>query len=63
MIGELIDYLGLQILQKNKGIFMSQEKYLRDMLKRFQMEDYKHVLTPMITGCKLCVDDGSADVN
>ena len=26
------------------------------------MEDYKPVSTPMITGCKLCVDDGSADI-
>ena len=27
------------------------------------MEDYKPVSTPMITGCKLCVDDGSTDVD
>ena len=39
MIGELTFYLGLQIQQKNIGKFISQEKYLREMLKRFQMED------------------------
>ena len=39
MIGELTFYLGFQILQKNTRIVISQEKYLRDMLKRFQMED------------------------
>ena len=33
MIGELTFYLGLQILQNNIGIFISQEKYLRDMLE------------------------------
>ena len=33
------------------------------MLKRFQMEDCKPVSTPMIIRCKLCVDDGSADVD
>ena len=27
------------------------------------MEDYKLVSTPMITGCKLCVDDGSTDID
>ena len=38
MIGELTFSLELQILQKKKGIFISQEKYLRDMLNFFQME-------------------------
>ena len=37
MIGELTFYTGLQILQKPGGIFISQGKYLRDMLKRFQI--------------------------
>ena len=27
------------------------------------MEDCKPVSTPMITGCKLCDDDGSADID
>ena len=63
MIGELTFYLGLQIQQKNTGIFILQEKYLREMLKRFQMEDCKPVSTPMITGCKLCANDGSTDVD
>ena len=43
--------------------FISQEKYLREMLKRFKMEDCKPVSNPMITGCKLCADDGSADID
>ena len=63
MIGEHTFYLGLQILQKNKGIFISQEKYLRDMLKIFQMEEWKPVSTPMITKCKLGADDGSMDID
>jgi uncharacterized membrane protein YciS (DUF1049 family) len=50
MIGELSFFLGLQITQKFEGIFLSQEKYLREMLKRFQMEDSKPVGTPMVTG-------------
>ena len=33
------------------------------MLKKFQMEDCKPVPTPMITGCKLCANDGSTDVD
>ena len=34
-------------------MFIYQQKYLREMLKRFQMEDSKPVGTPMVTGCKL----------
>ena len=63
MIGELTFYLGLQIQQKDIGTFISQEKYLREMLKMFKMEYCKSVSTPMITGCKLCADDGSNDVD
>ena len=33
------------------------------MLKKFKMEDYKPMSTPMITGCKLCADDGSTDID
>jgi hypothetical protein len=35
MIGELSYFLGLQINHGSAGIFISQEKYLKDMLKRF----------------------------
>jgi hypothetical protein len=38
MIGEMSFFLGLQITQRHEGMFISQEKYLREMLKRFQME-------------------------
>jgi hypothetical protein len=63
MIGELLFFLGLQITQRFEGMFISQEKYLREMLKRFQMEDSKPVGTPMVTGCKLNKDDDSPDVD
>jgi len=63
MIGELSFFLGLQITQRFEGIFLSQEKYLRKMFKRFQMEDSKPMSTPMVTGCKLSKDDDSPDVD
>jgi hypothetical protein len=63
MIGELPFFLGLQITQRSKWMFISQEKYLREMLKRFQMEDSKHVGTPIVTGCKLSKDDDSPNVD
>ena len=52
MLGELTFFLGLQVCQIDKGIFISQTKYIKDMLKRFKMEDSKPVSTPMTTGCK-----------
>jgi hypothetical protein len=63
MIGELPFFLGLQITQRHEGMFISQEKYLREMLKRFEMEDSKPVGTPMVTRCKLSKDDDSPDVD
>jgi hypothetical protein len=63
MIGELSFFLGLQITQRSEGIFLSQERYLREMLKRFQMEYYTLMSTPMVTGCKLIKDDDSLDVD
>jgi uncharacterized membrane protein YciS (DUF1049 family) len=63
MIGELSFFLGLEINQRIEGMFISQEKYLREMLKRFQMEDSKPVGTPMVIGYNLSKDDDSPDVD
>ena len=53
MLAELTFFLGLQVYQTDKGVFISQNKYIKDMIKRFKMEDSKPVSTPMITSCKL----------
>src|SRR6266542_250840 len=47
MIGELTMFLGFQIKQLKDGIFIHQEKYIHDLLKRFGMEDCKEIKTPM----------------
>ena len=49
MIGELSFFLGLQIKQMKEGTFVSQTKYIKDMLKKFGMEDAKGITTPMGT--------------
>jgi hypothetical protein len=59
LLGELSFFLGLQICQSNQGIFISQTKYTKEMLKRFGVEDCKPVITPMQTNCKLSKDDDS----
>jgi hypothetical protein len=45
LLGELSFFLGLQIHQSNQGIFISQTKYITEMLKRFRMEDCKLVVS------------------
>jgi hypothetical protein len=59
LLGELSFFLGLQICQRNQGIFISQTEYIREILKRLGMEDCKPVITPMQTSCKLRKDDDS----
>eukprot|EP00253_Pinus_taeda_P026336 PITA_26336 len=57
MIGELSHFLGLQISQTRAGLCISQTKYLKDMLKKYGMEDCAPMSTPMTTNCKLSKDD------
>jgi hypothetical protein len=45
MIGELTFFLGFQVKQIREGIFISQEKYTKDLLKRFKMDDCKTIKT------------------
>ena len=63
LLGELTYFLGLQISQQEKGIFIFQAKYIKEMLKKFKMEDCKPILTPMVTCFKLTIDNSSKDVD
>ena len=63
MLGELTFFLGLQVSQLYKGIFISQSKYIKDMLKKFKMEDCIPISIVMATGCKLSKDDESLEVD
>nr|GEW95555.1 hypothetical protein [Tanacetum cinerariifolium] len=46
-MGELNFFLGLQVLQKEDGIFLSQDKYVGDILKKFEYSDVRSLNTPM----------------
>ena len=56
MIGELSYFLGLQIKQLKNGTFVSQDKYIKDMIKKFGMSDSKAISTPMETNGNLDSD-------
>jgi hypothetical protein len=45
-MGELTFFLGLQVQQKPDGTFISQDKYVRDMLKKFDMDNVRTATTP-----------------
>ena len=44
MMGELTFFLGLQVKQKKEGIFISQEKYARNIVKKFGLDSKKACL-------------------
>jgi hypothetical protein len=56
MIGELSYFLGLQIKKMKNDTFVSQGKYIKDMLKKFGIEDAKGISTPMGTNGSLDID-------
>ena len=56
MIGELSHFLGLQIHQQESGIFISQSKYAKNLVKKFGLESASPVRTPMSPNVKLNVD-------
>ena len=53
MMGELTYFLGLQVKQVKDGIFISQTKYIHDLLKKFDLTDCSSAKTPMATATKL----------
>ncbi|GJZ84725.1 putative ribonuclease H-like domain-containing protein [Tanacetum coccineum] len=62
-IGELTFFLGLQVKQQDKGIFISQDKYVAEILKKFDFMSVKHASTPIETHKPLVKDEEGADVD
>ncbi|GJZ30738.1 putative ribonuclease H-like domain-containing protein [Tanacetum coccineum] len=48
-MGELTFFLGLQVKQKKDGVFISQDKYVGEILKKFGFTEVKTASTPMET--------------
>ncbi|GKB38876.1 retrovirus-related pol polyprotein from transposon TNT 1-94, partial [Tanacetum coccineum] len=59
-MGELTFFLGLQVQQKEDGIFISQDKYVDEILKKFNYTDVKSAST-LVDLEKPLVKDGDAD--
>ncbi|GKC94788.1 uncharacterized mitochondrial protein-like protein [Tanacetum coccineum] len=62
-IWELTFFLGLQVKQKDDGIFISQDKYADDILKKFDFATMKTVNTLIETNKALLKDEEAEDVD
>ncbi|GJT87699.1 putative ribonuclease H-like domain-containing protein [Tanacetum coccineum] len=62
-MGELTFFLGLQVTQKNDGIFISQDKYVDEILKKFGFLTVKTASTPIETSKPLMKDENAKDVD
>ncbi|GJR37866.1 putative ribonuclease H-like domain-containing protein [Tanacetum coccineum] len=62
-MGELTFFLGLQVKQKEDGIFISQDKYVAEILKKFDFASVKTASTPIETQKPLVKDEEASDVD
>ncbi|GJY33615.1 putative ribonuclease H-like domain-containing protein [Tanacetum coccineum] len=62
-MGELTFFLGLQVKQKADGIFISYDKYVTDILRKFGFQDVRTASTPMDIEKPLLMDSDGDDVD
>ncbi|GJR51235.1 putative ribonuclease H-like domain-containing protein [Tanacetum coccineum] len=62
-MGELTFFLGQQVKQNKGGIFISQDKYVAEILKKFVLVNVKAAITPMETKVPLTKDEEAIDVD
>nr|GEU82585.1 uncharacterized mitochondrial protein AtMg00810-like [Tanacetum cinerariifolium] len=62
-MGELSFFLGLQVKQKSDEIFISQDKYVTEILKKFDFVTVKTTSTPIESNKPLIKDEVAEDVD
>nr|GEV35268.1 ribonuclease H-like domain, reverse transcriptase, RNA-dependent DNA polymerase [Tanacetum cinerariifolium] len=62
-LGELTFFLGLQVMQTDDRIFISQDKYVADILKKFDFSSVKTTSTLIKTNKALLKDEEAEDVD
>lgn len=62
-LGMMHYFLGIEVVQSSTGIFLSQKKYVREILDRFQMKDCNPVNIQSEFGMKLSKDDRGKKVD
>lgn len=59
-LGSLHYFLGLEVTRDETGLFITQKKYIQDLLVKFNMQEVSSCPTPMVTGKKIVADEGEA---
>ncbi|CAH9137156.1 unnamed protein product, partial [Cuscuta epithymum] len=57
-LGDIHFFLGLQTKRTSKGLFLSQHKYISDLLRRFHLHTVKPIRTPLPSRTTLSLTDG-----
>jgi isopentenyldiphosphate isomerase len=63
MMRELIFFLGIQVKQMKEDIFIHQAKYMKDLMKKFNMAELKPVLTLMSMATSLDPDENGEAID
>ena len=62
-LGKMRYFLGLEVLQRFDGIFISQKKYALEVLQRFGMDKSNSIHNPIVPVFKLMKDEGGVKVD
>jgi hypothetical protein len=63
MMGEPTFFLGIQVKQRKQGTFVHQVKYMKDLMKKFNLAELKPLCTPMSSAASLDPDKDGEAVN
>ncbi|CAM9000596.1 unnamed protein product [Rhodiola kirilowii] len=62
-LGVMRYFLGVEVHQTKEGIFINQQKYAREIIERFGVENCNAVNTPMVPGTKLSKEEGGKEAD
>jgi hypothetical protein len=63
MMGELTFFLGIQVKQMKQGTFVHQAKYMKELMKKFTIAEFKTMSTPMSMATSLDPDENGEAVD
>jgi hypothetical protein len=62
-LGDLKFFLGIEAVRDETGFYLSQKKYIEDLLRKYNMAECKPCPTPMTTGKSLSAFEGDPMTN
>lgn len=60
VLGTLRYFVGIEVVQTTAGIHFSKQKYVVEILTRFNMLDCNAVTNPIVPNCKLRLEEGKS---